>query len=47
MMEPPKSVEFNVYNPCIDDGELAGFCGTFARNPPLTQKKRDHCEAKY
>ncbi|CAN1250750.1 hypothetical protein LINPERPRIM_LOCUS7508 [Linum perenne] len=28
--------EFNIYNQCVDDGQLGNFCGTIARNSELT-----------
>ncbi|CAN0918282.1 hypothetical protein LINGRAHAP2_LOCUS30781 [Linum grandiflorum] len=31
--------KFNMYNQCVDDGELEYFCGTIARNSKLTPLK--------
>jgi hypothetical protein len=33
--------QFNIYNQCVNDGELEKFCGTMARNPDLTPIEYD------
>lgn len=33
--------QFNIYNQCVDNGELEYFCGTVARNPDLTPLEYD------